>query len=86
MPCDKKFGAALREHLVLREILVKDLIPLLAADGYTGRISGRGANLVLDCRQKALQLRLFHPMRGLNFIADKFSLQLRPKGLDRIAY
>ncbi len=64
--------------LVLREILTKDLIPLLASLGNSGKASCKEAaqNLLRDSWQTARQLKLFHQMRGLNFIAAKYSLHL----------
>ena len=64
--------------LVLREILVKDLIPLLAAVGNVGRVSykDRALDLLIESRQNARQLKLFHQMRGLKHIASKYSLHL----------
>ena len=71
---EKLFG----NDLVLREILVKDLIPLLAVVGNSGRASFKESAqaFLRESRKNARQLKLFHQMRGLNFIANKYSLHL----------
>lgn len=62
--------------IVLREILVKDLIPLLSVVGKSGKHSFKeeARFLLFSCQEKALQLNLLHQVRGLKLIAHKFSL------------
>jgi hypothetical protein len=59
---------------VLREILVKDLIPLMAIVGGAGKSQFKEEAYALlgSCQDKAISLNLFHQQRGLKYIQNKF--------------
>lgn len=67
-----------RDDFMLQELLAKDLIPLLAIIGKSGKFSYKeeAQRLFLNCQKRATELNLRHQQRGLKILANQFSFRL----------